>query len=400
MQKILRRVATAERAVAKRHKKQMQGRDKNEATRERTRRTQQLADVTKSYKATKQNIRDAWELGPLAAREDVGVELGTRGAIPETHYATYALPSRAQLEARCAWAGGTRFLSVAVNDRAVLIDGPDKGRIGRIIQIEPQRGEAYLEGLNKSNISLDNEVREVGENPIMTMELAIPISRIRLVHPLKDPVTGVTRDVIVNLIEPRGVIHDRYSGTRQWTRVVPGLNAVIPWPKKDEPDTADKRADTLLMDAEAKTFVPTLLRPPMPDSVIDELRGKYSRFRTRHDPEYVARLEAEDQAKRDRAKLADSIRTPLQEFHRAEREKKKRKGKPRLTIEMLEKIGEVMARNMERMRNAQALPEATGSGSAAASEAATSEVAASEAAEAAPTPLETASEETPPPPSS
>ncbi|KAI1210444.1 uncharacterized protein F4807DRAFT_423436 [Annulohypoxylon truncatum] len=409
MQKILRRVATAERAVAKRHKKQMQARDKKGLSRQRVRRQQQLSAFGVDVKNAKMAIKDAWELGPLAPRSDVGIHAGTRGAIKETQYGVFGRPTPTQLEARCAWAGGTKFLSLAVDDRVVLMEGPDKGRIGKIMDIDPNKMEVFVDGLNKSNVAIDPDLRNRKQPVAMATELGITISRVRLVHPLKDPVTGVTRDVIINRIEPRSIAHDRYTGKRHWTRVVPGLNAVIPWPKKEPENLKDHAADTLRIDVEEKTFVPTLLRPPMPESLIDELRGKYSRFRTRHDPEYVARLEAEEQAKRDQKKAAEeSMRTPLQELHRAEREKKKKKGKPRLTVEMLEKIGEVMARNMERQRNAQgALPEAGGSSSSGGGgdvggdgEASTSAKAKTTEAETSPPPLETVSEETPPPPSS
>jgi large subunit ribosomal protein L24 len=188
--------------------------------------------------------------------------------------------------------------------------------------------------------------------PAANIELPLPISAVRLVHPVTDPTTGVTRDVIINQLAHQDLVTDRQTGKRRWQRVVPGLNISIPWPAKDELEIPDYKTDTLRIDVEEKTFVPTLLRPPMPEVVIDELRNKYSRFRTRHDPEYVARVETEEQTKKDRAKLIESMRTPLQEFHRAEREGKKKKGKPRLTIEMLEKIGEVIAKNRERTLNA------------------------------------------------
>lgn len=174
----------------------------------------------------------------------------------------------------------------------------------------------------------------------------------RLVHPITDPATGTTKDVIINQLVASGAITDRLTGTRRWDRIVPGLNISIPWPAKEEDERLEHSGDTLRIDVEEKTFIPTLLRPPMPEAIIDELRGKYSRFRTRHEPEYIAKLEDQEKEKKDRAKLMDDMRTPLQEFHREERKAKKKKGKPRLTPEMLEKIGEVIAKNRERTLNA------------------------------------------------
>lgn len=192
----------------------------------------------------------------------------------------------------------------------------------------------------------------------VNLELPLPISAVRLVHPITDPSTGTTRDVIINQLVHSGLVTDRVTGKRRWQRVVPGLNISIPWPVKEDPEIQDYTADTPRIDVEEKTFVPTLLRPPMPEGIIDELRNKYSRFRTRHEPEYIARLEAEEQAEKDRAKLMESMRTPLQEFHRAERANKKKKGKPRLTLEMLEKIGEVIARSRERTLHAAGVSDA------------------------------------------
>ncbi|KAI1418115.1 hypothetical protein F5Y13DRAFT_150599 [Hypoxylon sp. FL1857] len=364
MQKILRRVATAERVVTKRAKtKDLKWFKKNKKE-TADQQKQQLMVVREELSSAKQAIKDDWNLGPLAPRRDVGDWAGTKGAIHEARFSLYGHVTLAMRNRRCQWAGGAFNLNLALGDRVVLIDGPDKGRIGKISSIDYDNAEVTVEGLNKSNFRSSVAVREEDDFTLLNMEVPIPISRIRLVHPLKDPVTGVTRDVIINQLVHSGMIHDRVSGKRRWSRIVPGLNVSIPWPTKEEPDIKDYACDTLRIDVEEKTFVPTLLRPPMPESVIDELRGKYSRFRTRHEPEYIARLEAEDQAKEDRKKLMESMRTPLQELHRAERANKKKKGKPRLTIEMLEKIGEVMAKNMERTRNAQALPEAPSSSSA------------------------------------
>ncbi|KAI0130861.1 hypothetical protein F4814DRAFT_445002 [Daldinia grandis] len=372
MQKILRRVATAERVVAKRTKtKDLKWfkKEKKETYRDQQ---QQLGVIRGELDAAKQAVRDDWELGPLAPRRDVGEWAGAKGAIHEVRYAAYGKVTLAMRNRRCQWAGGAYHLNIAVGDRIVLIDGPDKGRIGKIKTINYDKAEVVISELNKANIRIQAEIREEDQPPVVNMELPIPISGIRLVHPIKDPITGITRDVIINQLVHGGFLHDRVSGKRRWSRIVPGLNISIPWPKKPEKEYKDYSCDTLRIDVEDKTFVPTLLRPPMPEAVLDELRNKFSRFRTRHDPEYIARLEAEEQAVADRRKLMDSMRTPLQEFHRAQREGKKKKGKPRLTQEMLEKIGEVMAKNLERTRNGQALLEAASNSAVASAETAVS----------------------------
>ncbi|CAJ2511582.1 Uu.00g072070.m01.CDS01 [Anthostomella pinea] len=354
MQKILRRVATAERVAAKRKKAKDLKFYKKEKKESVGQSRQQLGMVREDFERAKRAIRDDWALGPLAPRNDVGEWDSAHGTVHEARFRGQGGLSLAMRNRRCQWAGGAYNLNIAVGDRVVLLDGPDKGRIGLIREIDPMRAEVVVADLNKSNIRIAQELRPEGDEKTaaLNIELPIPISSIRLVHPMKDPTTGVTKDVIINQLVHGSKLHDRVSGKKAWKRVVPGLNVNIPWPRKGEDSTRDTKADTLRIDVEAKTFVPTLLRPPMPETVIDELRGRYSRFRTRHEPEYIARLEAEAQAKKDRAKLMESMRTPLQELHRAERANNKKKGKPRLTVEMLEKIGEVIAKNRERTLNA------------------------------------------------
>jgi large subunit ribosomal protein L24 len=162
-----------------------------------------------------------------------------------------------------------------------------------------------------------------------SVEKPVPLSSVRLIFPLTDPETGVTRDVIVKKL------------------IIPGLNIKVPWPRTQPKEHEDYAADTLRVDVEVKNFVPTLLTPPMPGSVIDELRNKYSVFRTRHDPEYIAAKMKEDEEKDAAKKLSEQMRTPLKEVNRRERKLKKAKGKGKLTKEMLEKIGQVIAKKRQ-----------------------------------------------------
>ncbi|KAI0391026.1 KOW domain-containing protein [Xylariaceae sp. FL0594] len=370
MQKILRRVATAERVVAKRQKAKSVRRSKGEKSRMAQQTGRMANSVTAELKDAKQAIKDAWALGPNAPRRDIGEWAGAYGAIGEHRYSGPLKASEATIKSRCQWAGGPNYLCLAVGDRVVLLEGPDKGRIGEITDLNLDNAEVTVENLNKSNVRVVPQMRLSPSDPtVVNLELPIPIDAVRLVHPITDPATGETRDVIINQLVHKDLVTDRQTGKRRWERVVPGLNLSIPWPPKPEREVTDHDCDTLRIDVDEKTFVPTLLRPPMPEAVIDELRGKYSRFRTRHDPEYVARKEAEEQAEKDKAKLMDSMRTPLQEFHRAERESKKKKGKPRLTLEMLEKIGEVIAKNRERSLNAAGVTDVTPASDAAQSKA-------------------------------
>jgi large subunit ribosomal protein L24 len=136
------------------------------------------------------------------------------------------------------------------------------------------------------------------------------------------------------------------NGKWAWKRFIPGLDISVPWPKtekKPEPSLEDTPSDTFRIDVDAKTYIPTLLRPPIPRSVIDELRNKYSVFRTRHEPEYLAKKEAEEEEKVEKKKTIKAMRTPMMDAKRLERKMKRKKGKGKLTDEMLERLGKAIA---------------------------------------------------------
>lgn len=198
------------------------------------------------------------------------------------------------------------------------------------------------------------------KRPIRTIEKPVPLTSVRLVYPLADPETGVTRDVIIKKMKNGPIFHDRHLGKTKWARIVPGLGIVIPWPKVEPKEHKDGPFDTLRSDVEQKTYVPSLLRPPMPGSVIDELRNKFSKFRTRHDPEYIEAKLAEDRAIEEKKKTAAEMRTPLKEIHRRERRLKKAKGKGKLTPEMLERIGQVIAKKRQLTFDAVGVSEVIG----------------------------------------
>jgi large subunit ribosomal protein L24 len=181
------------------------------------------------------------------------------------------------------------------------------------------------------------------KRPVRTIPQPVPLDKVRLVFPLTDPETRVTRDVIIKKLVNGKMWVDKQTGKQKWPRIIPGLNISVPWPKVEPKEHKDYAVDTLRVDVETKTFVPTLLRPPMPSTVIDELRNKYSIFRTRHEPEYIAAKTKEDELKEQKKKLAEEMRTPLKEINRKLRKMRKAKGKGELTLDMLEKLGQIIA---------------------------------------------------------
>ncbi|KAI9845376.1 MAG: hypothetical protein M1838_001776 [Thelocarpon superellum] len=335
MQKVLRRTALAKAQAARRAARSA---DKNASIARSIKREQDRVPQGEAY----QDVRNARiarredrELGPLAPRRDVGELKETYGSMSQRRVRGIEKPREER----------TRFWNIVVGDRVVLVDGRDKGKIGEVSAIYGKSEEVMVKGLNMVDVAVPSWMAKEDDpnrTPVQSIEAGIPLASVRLVHALTDPETGHKRDVIVKKLVRGNVWFDRHAGTQRWSRYIAGLDIKVPWPKKEAKTHKDHDVDTLRATVEASTWVPTLLRPPMPPTVIDELRNKYSKFRDRHDEDYVQRKRQEDEEARTK-KSSVAMVTPLMEAKRRERQEKKKRGKPRLTPEMLERIGEVMA---------------------------------------------------------
>jgi large subunit ribosomal protein L24 len=149
MQKILRRVATAERVVARRRAKrdtQIEGRTRR---REKQQNSEQLESVRLDIDRARKQFKDDFKLGPIAPNYYVGEHAKTYGAIAQSRYQPGVILRREQLEARCKWLGGSKFMNLAVGDRVVVLEGPDKGKIGKVNALDKEAAVCVVEGLNK-----------------------------------------------------------------------------------------------------------------------------------------------------------------------------------------------------------------------------------------------------------
>ncbi|RVD89251.1 mitochondrial 54S ribosomal protein uL24m [Arthrobotrys flagrans] len=238
-----------------------------------------------------------------------------------------------------------KFFNVAVGDRVVILNGKDRNKVGLVKEVDPDTDSVKVQGLNVYPVRTPEyfEGLDGGESPGMDQECSISYTDVRLVHPIEDPKTGVLRDAIVKKVRISNVRKDA-QGKRTWTRWVAFSQTEIPWPKKTEPEYEDQQCDTKRMDAEERTYVPTLLKPPIPDGVIDELRGKFSKFRDRHDREYIEKKMREDEEEKARKKAR--VVTPLMDINRKIRREKIEKGKTqKLTSNILEQLGRTMAQS-------------------------------------------------------
>ncbi|KAF7186372.1 hypothetical protein HII31_12303 [Pseudocercospora fuligena] len=331
MQRVVERSKRAVRSVNKAKKAKREREARSQGWERNQTRVRMIRDNTKALQQDRKNRREDWEAGALAPRRDVG-DLRTRYGALQIY--NINLPER-DPEARPKWT------PIRQGDRVVVLQGRDRGKIGEVKSYDSVRAAVQVMGLNNVDIVIPEWMRQENndeEQELQSMERFYHLEDVRLVFPLPDPETG----------EPRDAIIDKLVETPMGSRAIAGANTIIPYPTQEKGgDPPDYDDDTVRMSVEERTFRPNLIRSPMPLSVIDELRGRYSRFRTRHEYEYVQKKEAEDAKVEARKGLIKNMRTPLQELAEL-RERKKKEEERELSDEQLARIGEVIA--MERTR--------------------------------------------------
>lgn len=172
------------------------------------------------------------------------------------------------------------------------------------------------------------------------------------------------RDVIVKNLVSGPTWRDSVTGKRRWNRYVDDSDIKIPWPEKAEPTYEAYECDTRRNTVEDITYTPRLMESPFPSTILDELRNRYSVFRTRHEPEYVARKVQEDKDAENKKALAKSMRSPMKEIARLRRRMRKQAGKPRISPELKQRIAEIIEKKQaaatELLEKRKALLEKTG----------------------------------------
>ena len=207
-------------------------------------------------------------------------------------------------------------------------------------------------GENQADLHVPEAMRMIDKSDLKVRPTAmpIPLRDVRLVAALPQPETGALRDVVIQELRLTKKTFAQLKGHDPPTRSVAGVHPriALPYPETAaEPDYEEADCDSFRIEVEERTFAPSLRAPPMPPALIDELRGKYSRFRTRHDDEYIRRKE-EEKAMEEVRKQASARRmvTPLQEWRAKRRKERRQRGWPGLDEDALERIGEAMERNL------------------------------------------------------
>ena len=145
MQKVIRRTVLAEAQAARRlaRRKERFEREKAKSKRENIDfiRRGESADI----KLARRTRREDWELGSLAPRRDVGLKKETYGTIDAMRIRGEIMSLEERLRVNPE---GGRYANIVVNDRVVLLAGRDKGKIGKVIEMDAKRQEVTVEGLN------------------------------------------------------------------------------------------------------------------------------------------------------------------------------------------------------------------------------------------------------------
>jgi hypothetical protein len=167
----------------------------------------------------------------------------------------------------------------------------------------------------------------------------VPFEDIRLVYTIAKPEGGLEQ-VIVEKMRVRIVEHGNY---KELLRYIPGIdppqnfvghygsmtssrNRRLGYPirdrskddKKDDEELTLYECDTQRLHTEADSWLPSLEQPPFDPSILDELRGKFSKFRIRHDEQFIQEKLEDDRRerlKKQSATLMQSPRATLLEAH-------------------------------------------------------------------------------------
>ncbi|KAK6006325.1 hypothetical protein QM012_006735 [Aureobasidium pullulans] len=349
MQKVVQRRIAAERQALRRAAKQTAKADNAKEWGSRWQTQSRGKQESIYFKEEKFRRREEYEVGPLLApRRDTGHLKDTYGTVDPSVIQTPKLH----------WTMYKHFKSpFAVGDRVLVTKGKDTGKIGTISEISADTGFARMLDLRKADFFVPEYVRKENNDKraIAQQSMPVPWDHLKLVFPLRDQTTGHFEDVVLDKVDLRNAGWvERKNGRREYVqgqRFLPGVKTPLPWPKTEEKETPEGYDDdTLRITVDESTHRPYLLQPPMPPSVIDELRNKYSIFRTRHEPAYIAAKEAQDRAAKHKENLARLVSTPLAELK--EQRRQERLANPvELSEEQLARIGEVMAQEKQNAIN-------------------------------------------------
>lgn len=147
MQKLLKRTAQAEKQVARRKAVRKNIWKRAEEQQEFRKRMQALQEANRALNSARRTRREDYELGALAPRRDTPIK-DENGAYWGSLSLSRSMTDLGweQRKLACQWAGGAKYLCVKVGDRVAIMQGPDKGKIGKVRDIDGKQGVFVLDG--------------------------------------------------------------------------------------------------------------------------------------------------------------------------------------------------------------------------------------------------------------
>ncbi|GAO48159.1 hypothetical protein SAICODRAFT_22316 [Saitoella complicata NRRL Y-17804] len=175
-----------------------------------------------------------------------------------------------------------KYWNIAKGDTVRVISGVDKGAEGKVVDITKHMNQLIVEGVRMKRsrvpeLFLSGEEKSK-DDKFMNRPQPVHYSDVRLVAELPDA-EGNVRKVIVKKIKRGPLYYDKNFGRLTWSRIIPGENKTLPWPRKAPEIDKNHPQNTPTAIVEGSTWVPTLHTSPIPESVRDELRNKYSKYK-------------------------------------------------------------------------------------------------------------------------
>jgi large subunit ribosomal protein L24 len=94
-------------------------------------------------------------------------------------------------------------INVRKNDRVIVVTGKDKGKTGRVIEVQPRRHKVLVEGVNMVKRHLKANARRGVRGGILDREAPIDVSNVMLVCPHCGAPTRAGRQVLGNGVRTR-----------------------------------------------------------------------------------------------------------------------------------------------------------------------------------------------------
>lgn len=207
------------------------------------------------------------------------------------------------------------------------------------------------QGRKQADVQIPSYMLEENAEQIPYRPYSVPlrIQDVRLVVPIRDMMSGkITDTVIEHLRGGKPIVEPPYGAdSPKHTRYIGGSQTSIPWPEAEMREFQAEEADTLRLHVNQESFVPSIQNLMVPDSVLDELRSKYSKTRPVVFQQDVQQKMSDDAKEHWRTRRRMVL--PQQEYWEQRAKQKSQQSQPEVTKETLDLIEEVRAANQGRI---------------------------------------------------